>query len=204
AGDIVPGDRADRPVIGFVSGGAHSGLISNRLQGELRSRTFTIDKPYIHYWVSGRDARVNLVIDGYTLIMNPMYGRLTIPGSGGPAWRTMPVDRWIGHRAYIEVSDSRIPMYGLNPPPSTARVPEGPADGHVALEEVVFSDDPEPPGTPNRVNLLALATAKADTPEALAAAYQELIVEELKRWRAGKAAPEGDAYSPLNWLLQNG
>src|SRR5262249_27098505 len=40
--------------------------------------------------------------------------------------------------------------------------------------------------------------------EALAAAYQELIVEELKRWRAGKAAPEGDAYSQLNWLLQNG
>ncbi len=72
-------------------------------------------------------ARVNLVIDGYTLIMNPMYGKLTIEPDEQLAWRTMPVDRWVGHRAFIEVSDSTIPMHGLNPPPST-----GPRAGRTA------------------------------------------------------------------------
>jgi mono/diheme cytochrome c family protein len=203
-GDILLGEHPERPVARFVPRGAHSGLVSNRLQGELRSRTFTIDKRYVHYRVSGKNARVNLVIDGYTLIMNPMYGRLTIPVQDGPAWRTMPVDRWVGRRAYIELGDSTIPMFGLNPPPSTARVPDGP-DGHVALEEIVFSDDPDPPAAPNRVNLLALDAAKADSPEALAAAYQELMLEALKRWQSGKIAPDSaDEIALLNWLVGNG
>jgi mono/diheme cytochrome c family protein len=204
SGDILLGSSPERPVARFVSGGAHSGLLSERLQGELSSRTFTIDKRYIHYRLAGRNARVNLVIDGYTLIMNPIYGKLTVVATGEqPTWWTMPVDRWLGHRAYIEVSDSRIPMHGLNPPPSTARVPEGPGDGHVILDQVLFSDDADPPpAVPNRLNLQALDPAREDNPKALADAYQELIVQEVKQWQSGKTTADGVAL--LNWLLQNG
>jgi cytochrome c553 len=207
-GDVILGDRPDRPVARLVAGGAHSGLLSGRLQGELRSQTFTIAKRHVHYHLAGRDARVNLVIDGNTLIMNPIYGRLTIKVSDErPAWRTMAVDRWIGHRAFIEVSDSSIPMHGLNPPPSTARVPEGPADGYLVLDQVLFSDDPNPPAAPNRLNVQALDRAREDDPEALAAAYQELMIQELERWRSGGMAhtPDStDGVALLNWLLQNG
>ena len=56
----------------------------------------------------------------------------------------MPVDRWVGHRAYIEVSDSTHPDARPQPAASTARVPEGTGDGYIVLEQVVFSDDPEP------------------------------------------------------------
>src|SRR5205814_7976073 len=102
------------------------------------------------------NARVNLVIDGYTLIMNPMYGKLTAaPAGNAPVWRTMPVDRWLGHRAFPEVSDSTIPMHGLNPPPSTARMPAGP-DGHIVLHEVAFSDEPAPPIHANRLSAAVL------------------------------------------------
>jgi hypothetical protein len=113
----------------------------------------------------------------------------------------MPVDRWIGHRAYIEVSDSSIPMHGLNPPPSTARVPEGP-DGSLVLDRIIFSDDADPPpAAPNHLNLHALDQARGDDPKALADAYQEQIVQEVKRWQSGKTAADGVAL--LNWLLQN-
>ncbi|HWY86968.1 MAG TPA: PSD1 and planctomycete cytochrome C domain-containing protein, partial [Gemmataceae bacterium] len=215
AGDFVVGDRPDRPIAEFVAGGAHSGLLSNRLQGELRSRTFTIDKRYVHFRLTGRAARVNLVIDGYTLIMNPIYGKLTIAlptvpedkEDGRLVWRTMPVDRWVGHRAFIEVLDNNIPVQRLNPPPSTGKVPEG-DDGYVVVDQVLFSNDPDPPpAAPNRINLKALALARGDGLEALAAAYQELMVEELRHWRAGKTkrTPAGeDGIALLNWLLQNG
>jgi hypothetical protein len=209
AGDFLLGAGPNRPIARVVSGGAHSGLLSNRLQGELRSRTFTIGKRYVHYRLAGRDARVNLVIDGYTLIMDPIYGKLTIAAPGERlAWRTMPVGRWLGHRAYIEVSDSTIPLHRLNPPPSTARVPEGPADGYVVLDRVLFSDDPDPPpDPPNRLNLEALERARGADVESLAGAYQGLILREVERWRAGKIAttPDGeDGLTLLNWLLENG
>src|SRR5262249_3439494 len=58
----VPVQRLVRP------GVAHSGLVSGRLQGALRSKTFTIEKKYILYRASGRGVRVNLIIDGYQQI----------------------------------------------------------------------------------------------------------------------------------------
>src|SRR5262249_14163249 len=146
-GEIVVGDQPGRPIARLASGGADSGLLSPRLQGELRSPSFTIDKRFVHLRLAGSKARVNLVIDGYTLIMNPIYGKLTAaPTSNLLSWYTMPVDRWVGHRAYIELSDCTIPMHRLNPPPSTAR-PENNGDGYIVLDQVLFSDDPEPPAS---------------------------------------------------------
>jgi cytochrome c553 len=217
SGDVVLGDQPERPIAQFVTGGAHSGLLSRRLQGELRSRTFTIDKSFIHFRLAGRATRVNLVIDGYTLIMNPMYGKLTLAlplqtvdkaeTHDQLAWGTMPVERWLGHRAFIEVVDSTLPMHRLNPPPSTGQPPGGVKDGYIVLDKVVFSDDPNPPtAAPNRGNEAALERAAADNLEGLAKAYQDLMVEELRRWQEGTAVKGGeeDGANLLNWLLRHG
>jgi hypothetical protein len=209
SGDFIVGNQADRPIAQLVGSGAHSGLLSRRLQGELRSPTFTIEKPYIHYQIAGQHARLNLVIDGYTLIMNPMYGGLTItPTNERPVWQTMAVDRWIGQRAYIEISDSSIPVYRLNPPPFTGTIAEGPGDGYIEVRQIYFSGErTPPPSAPNRLNLQALELAGGESLEALAVAYEKLIIQEVERWRSGAMADstdQGGGVALLNWLLQNG
>ncbi|MBI2947722.1 MAG: DUF1553 domain-containing protein [Verrucomicrobia bacterium] len=206
-GEIIVGESPARPIGRFIAGGAHSGLLSKRLQGELRSETFTITKPFVHFLMAGQRARLNLIIDGYTLIMNPMYGGLMVsPTNDLPAWRTMAVDRWIGHRAHIEVSDSTIPMNRLNPPPSTGRVPDSPGEGYVLVQQICFSDErTPPPAAPNALNLQALNHARCENSEALAGVYEELIIRELKGWKSGAMANRAeDGVALLNWLVQNG
>jgi len=208
-GEIIVGEDATRPVVQLAFGGAQSNLLSNHLQGELRSRTFTIEKNFVHVRLAGRAARFNLVVDGNTLIMNPIYGKLTIPlGDKGKddsvlAWRTIPVDRWVGQRGYFEISDSSIPMHRLNPPPSTALPPDGPQDGYIAVDQIAFSDDANPPSAPNDVNLQVLRESKGEHRPALAAAYQKRMIDEMKRWQAAMGMTD-DGIALVNWLLQNG
>ena len=101
AGDIIVG--AEGQPLQIATGGAHSGLLSNRLQGELHSRTFTIEKLYVHVRLGGKAARLNLVIDGNTLIMNPIYAS----SPSHPAVKTIRKSNWLAHS-----SDRRV-----RPPP---------------------------------------------------------------------------------------
>src|SRR5262249_33885937 len=88
-------------------GQAHSGLVAGKLQGVLRSRTFTLDQKKIHFRVAGRQGLINVVIDGYHLIRDPIYGSLAMKIDHGESlqWRTLDVSMWLGHRAYVEVVD---------------------------------------------------------------------------------------------------
>jgi len=204
--DVVLAGPVDRPIIRFTESGPDSGWLSDRLQGELRSQTLTIEKPHVHILAGGRSARLNLIIDGYTLIMNPMYGGLTIVATNEqPAWKTMAVDRWIGHRAYIEISDSSIPVHRLNPPPSNARVPEDNPNGYILVKQLLFSSDQTPPPIqPNSLNRHALENVEAGNSQALAGAYQTLVLAELDRWKSGnKPGRTEEGAALLNWLLQN-
>jgi hypothetical protein len=206
-GDIVVGNSPARPIGRLTAGGTDSGVISARLQGELRSPTFTIDKKFVHIRLAGHSARVNLVIDGYTLIMNPMYGKLTVTtGSDRLVWRTMPVDRWVGHRALLEASDSTIPMHGLNPPPSSARMPSG-NDGYLLLDQVVFSDDANPPITPSRIATAVGEQATGGDLAAFAVCYQQQMTQAVARWQSGRyesPQQQADDIDLVNWLLENG
>lgn len=201
-GEVVFGDQPNRPVARLTRGGADSIRLAARLQGELRSQTFTLDKPFIHIRLAGRDSRVNLILDGYTLIMNPIYGGLTVLPGEQPAWRTIDVGRWRGHRAYVEISDSSIPPHTLSPPPSDGKMPQGPVDGYLTVFEIRCSDHAAPPlELPARSNLDIIRR----TPEgidALALAYQELALEALDRWIVGKASA-GET-ELLDWMLRSG
>jgi hypothetical protein len=179
--------------------GASSAVVSPRLQGELRSRSFTIGKRYLHVLLSGRRARLHLVIDGYTLIMNPIYGGLKVePKSERPTWYTIDVNLWKGHRAFLELSDSTIPPYGLNPPAWRGNVPEVNADGYLALHEVRFSDQATAPGPAvSPADRQALVRGHSGGPEVMAAAYQQLLLAEIDRWRAGASG----SLDLLSWML---
>jgi hypothetical protein len=126
--------------ISIEPGQAHSGLVADRLQGVLRSRSFTIEAPYIHYRAAGRGGRISLVIDGHEKIRSPIYGELTIvlEQAAGPRWFTQDVRMWLGHSAYLEIADGAAVSYGG----VTSQVDDG--RGWIAVDEIRFSSGPAP------------------------------------------------------------
>jgi hypothetical protein len=124
---------------------AHSGLLSPKLQGVLRSPTFEITAPKLWYRLYGSGGKVRLVIDGLQLIRDPIYGGLEF-GSGTiePHWHEQNLSKWIGHRAYVELVDD--------------------GDGFLALEQLLFSDTMPADYSPE---MLAAAERAAVVAEAL-------------------------------------
>jgi hypothetical protein len=138
------------------AGVAHSGLGSNRLQGVLRSRTFTIESRYIHYLVAGRGGTLNVVVDGFEKIRDPIYGGLTTSVNLGDRfqWITQDVSMWIGHTAYLELADGAVPDYHG----ATTGMNNG--HGYLAVDEIRMSDRPAPsepsPTVPTEVDRIDL------------------------------------------------
>jgi hypothetical protein len=142
------------------AGLAHSGLISDRLQGVLRSRTFRIESRYIHYLVAGRGGTLNVVVDGFEKIRAPIYGGLTTAVNVGDRfrWITQDVGMWIGHTAYLEIADGAVPDYRG----ATTQMHDG--RGSIAVDEIRMSDEPTPPPSPpdvspERLDLEAVVSA---------------------------------------------
>ena len=123
-------------------GQAHSGLVANKLAGVLRSRTFTIENRFVHWLVAGKGARLNVVIDGYEKIRDPIYGGLTVSvdAEDQARWITQDVGMWLGHRAYLEIADGASVDYNG----AQTLITNG--HGFVAIDEIRTSDQP-PPGS---------------------------------------------------------
>ena len=143
------GDRPSRPgdwrldpegPVPVAAGQAHSGLVSDRLRGVLRSPTFRIAHEAIHYRASGRGGRIRLVIDGFDKIRAPIYGGLLLEiDAPRPRIYAQDVAMWIGHHAYIEIADgATVDFHGFG-----AKL--APGDGFVSVDEIRFADDLEPP-----------------------------------------------------------
>ncbi|MFO0890436.1 MAG: PSD1 and planctomycete cytochrome C domain-containing protein [Isosphaeraceae bacterium] len=158
-------------------GAAHSGLVSERLQGVLRSPTFTLNQRWIHYLAAGQGGRINLVVDGFEKIRDPIYGRLTVAvGSGDQRrWISQDVGMWLGHRAYIELSDGGTADY------NGGQTRMAPGRGFVVVDEIRMSDGPAPrledapDPTPLRLDAL-ISTLRSKNPS-LAARLGSLLDE---------------------------
>lgn len=119
----------------------HSATQARELQGNLRSPTFTIDHPHVYVRVAGEGARVNLVIQNFTLIRNPIYGGLKHRiDQATPHWIRFDVSMWQGMQAYLEFGDTE-----LRDPAG----PDFPANGWIAARQVVASDSPREPADPD-------------------------------------------------------
>ena len=181
------------------AGWAHSGLISRRLQGTMRSPTFTIEKRYVHYRarrVGGRpnpgrplkNGQLHLIVDGFQYIKNPLHGGLTINVANDGHWRWYrhDVSKLLGSRAYLEVNDED--------------------DGTIVIDQVLLSDAGPPPDKPNALITNMLDDATITTTAQLADRYRQLFVESLLLWQDGRlrtAEHSGDRIALVNWLLQN-
>jgi hypothetical protein len=161
---------------------ASSGLVSGKLQGAIRSRTFTIDKKHILYRARGSGVRINVIIDGYQQIREPIYGGLTfaVNENNHSRWYVQNVGMWIGLNAYIEVLDD--------------------GQGAIELERILFSDSGPPPDPPNPLLLGLVEDPAVTSADALAKAYQKLVLQTVELWRDGKLAGRDDVHYRVELL----
>jgi len=149
-----------------------SDAVHTRLEGALRTQTFTIERTHIHIRGGGEEARVNLVVDGFNLIRAPIYGGLRQDFRGGePRWLTIDATMWVGHQAYLEFMDQTV----ADPAGDRAGGP----DSYFWVSKILFSDKPAPPklgGPP------ALAASKIGDPASIGA-----LQAALQFWGAAGA-----------------
>jgi len=165
---------AVQPLSGLVSSHtfAHSGTVSGRLRGTLRSPTFTITANYIDYLAHRRggerssrplkDGQIHLIIDGFQYIKNPLYGGLSqqIAVRETPQWHRQDVSKWVGSRAYIEIEDSD--------------------DGEIIVEQILMHDGARPPETPfHPLIARRLAKAKIDSLTDVLPVYAQVFADAL-------------------------
>jgi len=158
AGDdfIVQGE-AIKPV---AKGWLHSGLLSRKYQGTLRSPTFKISENHIHLLALGTDVRVNVVVDNFKIIRNPIYGSLSRHiKNENPHWVTFNLGMWKGHDCYVEIVD----LSNSDP----AGKGSGP-DAYGAVQQLWLSSNNRPPGIPIPKLADAIKPVKAELKSQLA------------------------------------
>lgn len=148
---------------------AHSGALSPQLEGALRSRTFTIERNRVLYHAAGKGAKINLIIDNFQMIRNPIYGGLTIALDSPDTlkWYVQDVSKWIGHNAYIELIDL--------------------GEGFLTIDRILHSDDGPPPEGANSISWALLANRDFDSTEKIAKAYETLIADAVASWHGAKS-----------------
>jgi hypothetical protein len=204
-GGILLGDKAARPVAAFVRGGAwaHSGQLSRRLQGTLRSPSFSIDRRFLHVLVAGRASRVNVVIEHFVMIQNPLYGALRlILNDDGPRWHTFDLEMWQGRRAYLEFADSTTQdLHDMGPPAGC-----GP-EGYVTVGNVLLSDQGPPAQSVTAAAIGLLGDEPVNSPRALAERYGRAVSQSLAALADGSFPDRIDAEARatlLSWLVERG
>lgn len=197
AGELLVEGKSPWPRLS-ESPALHSGGLSRRLQGVVHSPAFTLARPFIHILAAGRDARINVPVDNFTMIRDPIYGRLKqVLNHDQLRWITIDVSMWKGHRAYLEFSDISAPD-----PADDARSRGFGLDGYLAVGKVVFSDRAQPPdpaggkrGAPDRLS--------RSVPELLAAC-REAVPEVVAAWTANSPGLARAEARLLQWLVQEG
>ena len=122
----------------------HSGAAGAQREGELQSATFPLQQRYVHVRVAGQHARVRVIVEGFLLVRDPIYGSLH-RGVDEPNahWITFDAGPWLGRPAYVACIDQRAADLA---DPHHERS-EYPADGWLAVQCVVASPHAEPPPT---------------------------------------------------------
>ncbi len=144
------------PVSRLPAGQAHSGALSGRLRGILRSPTFELRHKQVLYSVRGDGVQLRIIIDGYR--MNDFSellfkgANLNVKTGGETKWlrHAADVSRYVGHRCHLEIVDN--------------------GDGWGAIDEIAFSNGgPDPSGPPAAASIALAAGQPATFDELLAA-----------------------------------
>ncbi len=179
-------------LVAAPAGSLGSGLVSDRLQGVVRSPTFTIAGRRLHVLAGGTGGRLNLVIDGFEKIRGPIYDGLTVPVNHpqAPHWITLDVTTWVGHRAFLEVCDGASADFGG----ATAEPVDG--RGRVDVLAVRASDDPAPPAIEVPAEVAVDAAALVRDLEAVDSPLAERVATALAEYREVESRIPAPALAP--------
>lgn len=182
---------------------AHSGELARTAEGVLRSPTFEIGKRYMHLLVSGRESRLNVFVDNFALIQDPIYGSLRrVVNEPAFKWMTVDLGMWKGHRAYLEFSDIAAPdLAGGGQRNGYDR------NGWISLAKVVFSESATTPVEEfgGLASLLGKEIDGIRRVDDLVLALERRTRETLAAWNEGsrKDEPSREQIAWLEWLVSN-
>lgn len=174
-------EEGSEDVLGRITEGgvAHSGVLSGRHQGALRSQTFIIEEPVIHYRLagSGHGAQIRLIVDGYFMDVHNalLFGGYTfgVDTGGRFQWHPQNVAKYLGHRAHIEILDH--------------------GDGFVAVDEIWFGGSERPRREAvARSSVPAEITPLPGTPGAVAADFADEVFAIQRAIARGARVDDGD------------
>jgi hypothetical protein len=189
------------PRVGILAGTlAHSGAASPRLAGTLHTRDFDIEKRYLHVLAAGDEGRINVVVDGFNLIRNPIYGPLKqLITHADLRWHTFDLGMWPGHSAYLQAVDA--PSHDPADPSRGGGYKE---DAWLAVGTAVLSDERSPPDLPNASPPIRwLGKSPPTSAKELGARYATALAAGLSDLSNGQPARPG-ALALIDWLGQRG
>ncbi len=180
----------------------HTGTASGRSYGVIRSPTFIIDKPFIDYHLARsagnrltlkrhrgqlKNGQINLVIDGFQHIKDPIYGGLSlqIPVADQPRWIRQNVEKWIGHRAYIEIFDEE--------------------EGFLQIDQVRFSADRLHTEQPLPMLVALLEQEQVNSLNAFREKFCLILQQVLDQYRQSKSefiSLNDQQRILINWMLK--
>ena len=179
-------DVSSRPVAIEREGTVSSGLLGRNQQGVLRSPTFTVKKPNLHYLMRGEKVQIRLIIDGFVMdTYNPLLFQDAtleeVNTEGAWQWQTQFRDLHLhlGHRAHIELIDH--------------------GEGSFAVQEIRTSDKTQVPSRPNGISAAILQqtpSTREELAKALGAAW------DVARDNLINGTLNDDQVGWVNWMLQ--
>lgn len=121
-----------------------SAAAGTQREGTIATATFPLEHRYVHVRTAGDHSRLKLIVDGFHITRNPIYGELHRNIDKQEAhWITFDVQMWLGHKAHLQAIDQRAPDLG-DPRHNRGRYPD---HCWIALQSVSNSPHGSPPET---------------------------------------------------------
>lgn len=135
----------DKPQLRELPGAFwHSGIAGTQREGTIATGTFDLTHRYVHVRVAGDHSRIKLIVDGFHIVRNPIYGSLHKNVDKQDAhWLTFDVNMWLGRKAHLMAIDQRAPDLG-DPRHNRGRYPD---HCWIAIQSVSNSPHPGHPET---------------------------------------------------------
>ncbi len=144
-GPFCANASSDKPQLRQLPGAFWlSAAAGSQREGTVATATFSLDQRYVHVRVAGDHCRIKLIVDGFHIVRNPIYGGLHANVDNQSAhWVTFDVGMWPGHTGHLQVIDQRAPDLG-DPRHDRGHYPD---HCWIAIQAVVSSLHSSPPET---------------------------------------------------------